>query len=187
VNRIEKISTLVGDVALPLIGYFFWNWNLYFILLFFMLDQLARVVFMNWRMKLTIIPTKEKRIRILQGSFLFLAEILVIHAMVHLQQPHMHFDVEFWRFFTFKDMGIQQGYVLLPLIFLGEWMRINNELKLNIVGAKQVYILDKARKNSFIRIGFFALLIGILPFVIVPEGIMVFLFLTLITALVFVG
>ena len=51
-NRIEKISSLIGDVALPLFGYFFWNWNFYFILLFFMLDQLARVIFLPQRLKL---------------------------------------------------------------------------------------------------------------------------------------
>jgi hypothetical protein len=185
VNRIEKISILIGDVALPLMGYFFWEWNLYFILLFFMLDQLARVVFLHWRMKLTELSTIEKRNQILKAVFLFLSEVIIIHIVIFFQNPSIHFLEEFLRFFHYKDMGIEQGYLLFPLVFFGEWMRINNELKLNIVGQKQKVILAKSLKNAFVRIGFFALTLGILSFILVPESIIIFSFLGVVMLLVF--
>jgi len=185
VNRIEKISILIGDVALPLMGYFFWGWNLYFILLFFMLDQLARVVFLHWRMKLTELNTIEKRNQIIKAVFLFLSEVIIIHTVLFFQNPSIQFTEEFGRFFYYKDMGVEQGYLLFPLVFFGEWMRINNELKLNIVGQKQKNILAKSLKSAFVRIAFFALTLGILSFILVPESIIIFSFLGVVTLLVF--
>ncbi len=184
-NRIEKISILIGDVALHLMGYFFWDWNLYFILLFFMLDQLARVVFLPWRMKLTELNASEKRNQIIKAGFLFLSEVIIIHTVIFFQNPSIEFGEEFGRFFYYKDMGIEQGYLLFPLVFFGEWMRINNELKLNIVGQKQKNILAKSLKNAFVRIAFFALILGILSFIMVPESIIIFSFLGVVTLLVF--
>ena len=184
-NRIEKISTLIGDVALPLMGYFLWNWNLYFILLFFLLDQLARVVLLPWRMKLTDLSNAEKRKQLLKASFLLLTEVIIIHSVIYFQSPSIEFGEEFGRFFHYKDMGIEQGYLLLPLVFLGEWMRINNELKMNIVGQKQKSLLAKSLKNAFVRISFFALILGVLYFVFIPEWLIVFPFLAVITLLVF--
>ena len=77
------------------------------------------------------------------------------------------------------------NYLLLPLVFLGEWMRINNELKMNIVGQKQKTLLAKSLKNAFVRISFFALILGVLSFVFIPEWLIVFPFLAVITLLVF--
>jgi hypothetical protein len=185
VNRIEKISTLIGDVALPLMGYFLWNWNLYFILLFFLLDQLARVVFLPWRMKLTDLSSFEKRNQLLKASFLLLTELIVIHSVIYFQSPSIEFGEEFGRFFHYKDMGIEQGYLLLPIVLLGEWMRINNELKMNIVGQKQKALLAKSLKNAFVRIAFFALILGVLSFVLLPESFIIFPFLAVVTLLVF--
>jgi hypothetical protein len=82
-------------------------------------------------------------------------------------------------------LGIEQGYLLFPLVFFGEWMRINNELKLNIVGQKQKVLLAKSLKNAFIRISFFALILGTLSFVLLPEWLIVFPFLALVAVLVF--
>ncbi|MBU3658776.1 MAG: hypothetical protein FGM14_02820 [Flavobacteriales bacterium] len=184
-NRVEKISALIGDVALPLMGYFLWNWNLYFILLFFLLDQLARVVLLPWRMKLTDFDSSEKRIQLLKATFLLLTEVIVIHAVIYFQRPSIDFLAEFGQFFHYKDMGIEQGYILFPLVFLGEWMRIKNELKFNIVGQKQKMLLAKSLKNAFIRISFFALILGVLTFVFLPEWLIVFPFLAVVSLLVF--
>lgn len=184
-NRIDKISTLVGDVALPLMGYLLWNWNLYFILLFFLLDQLARVVLLQWRMKLTDLSSSKKRNQLLKASFLFLSELIIIHAVIFFQNPSIVFLEEFARFFHYKDMGIEQGYILFPLVFFGEWMRINNELKLKIVDQKQKVLLAKSLKNAFIRISFFALILGVFSFVLLPEWLIVFSFLAVVATLVF--
>lgn len=184
-NRIEKISILLGDVALPLMGYLFWHWDLYFILLFFILDQLSRTVFLPWRLKLTSISIKDKNLLIFQQFMLFLIELLVIHGMVYMQTPSINFGKEIISFLTYKDMGIQQGFVLLPLVIAGEWMRINNELKLGLIGKHQILIIDQNKRNSIIRICFFSFLIGILNLFNIQESGLVISFLALIILLFF--
>jgi hypothetical protein len=136
-------------------------------------------------MKLTDLSTAEKRNQLLKASFLLLTEVIVIHSVIYFQSPSIEFGEEFGRFFHYKDMGIEQGYLLLPIVLLGEWMRINNELKMNIVGQKQKALLAKSLKNAFVRIAFFALILGVLSFVLLPESFIIFPFLAVVTLLVF--
>jgi len=186
VKRIERISSLLGDVALPLFGYFFWNWDFYFILLFFMLDQISRVIFLPQRLKLTEISKKDKNKIFLRQLVLLLIELLVIHSAVFLHQNKINFGKEFVSFLSYEDMGIAQGIILVPIIIASEWMRIKNELKMGIVGAKQLQIMNLNKRNSFLRIGFFALLIGIQSFFPLPEVALVFSFLGFLAAIVFI-
>jgi DMSO/TMAO reductase YedYZ heme-binding membrane subunit len=186
VNRIEKISSLLGDVALPLFGYFFWNWNFYFILLFFMLDQISRMIFLPQRLKLTEITITEKNKIFFRQLALLIIELLVIHSAIFMYQKDINFAQEFISFLSYEDMGIAQGIILLPLIVASEWMRIKNELKLGIVDGSQLHIMNLNKRNSFLRIGFFALLVGFQSFIPLPEVVFVFSFLSLITGLVFI-
>jgi len=50
-RKSDIISNLLGDILLPLMGFLFWGWGFYFILLFFLLDQLVRVAFLPLRLK----------------------------------------------------------------------------------------------------------------------------------------
>ena len=150
-----------------------------------MLDQIARTVFLPWRLKLTTLSSAEKKALVFRQSILLLIELLVIHAAIYLQNPQVNFGKEVISFLTYKDMGIQQGFVLLPLVIASEWMRINNELKLGIVGLRQVQIINQNKRNAFFRIGFFAFISGILNLVDLPEWSLVVGFLAFITILVF--
>ena len=183
-NRIERISSLLGDVALPLFGYFFWNWNFYFILLFFMLDQISRVIFLPQRLRLTEISKKDKNKIFLRQLVLLVIELLVIHSAIFLHQNDINFGKEFVSFLSYKDMGIAQGIILVPIIIASEWMRIKNELKMGLVGGKQLAIMNLNKRNSFLRIGFFAILVGIQSFFPLPEGVMVFTFLLFLVILI---
>ena len=42
-----KYIQLVGDAIIPILGFFFWDWNLYFILLFYFLDMLTKEVLLH--------------------------------------------------------------------------------------------------------------------------------------------
>jgi hypothetical protein len=184
-SRIEKISALLGDVALPLFGYFFWNWNFYFILLFFMLDQISRVVFLPQRLKLIEIPKLQKT-KIFYRQFLLLViELFLIHVVIHLHQGGINFIQEFLNFLTYKEMGISQGIILIPVIIASEWMRIKNELKMGIIGTRQLGTIELNKRNSFLRISFFAFLIGLQFFIVIPELALMLSFFGLIIGLVF--
>jgi hypothetical protein len=183
VNKLEKISVILGDVALPLIGYLFWNWNFYFILLFFLFDQASRVFFLPWRMKLTEITLMERKVLFYKQLLYFTLEIIIVHVAIYLQNQQIDFKHEIYAFLAYEDMGIQQGFVLLPLVFASEWMRIKNESKIGITGEKQSVLISKNIKNTLIRVAFFGILAALLNCVSIPEWGLVVLFLTLISAL----
>jgi len=185
VKQAEKINALLGDVAFPLMGYFFWNWNFYFILLYFILDQVARTIFLPWRLKLTELNQSEKIKIIAQSSILLFSELFIIHFFLKVLIPDIHFQKEISNFIHYSDMGIEQGYILLPLLILGEWLRMKQDLKTGLVGSKQLNNLVKNRHLSFFRISFFSFFLGLQFFTPLKESIMIFVFFLFISVLVF--
>ena len=184
-KQAEKINALLGDVALPIMGYFFWNWNFYFILLYFILDQVARTIFLPWRLKLTDLTQSEKIKIIAQSSLLLFAELFLIHFFLKVLLPNIHFQKEISNFIHYSDMGIEQGYILLPLLILGEWLRMKQDLKTGLVGSKQLNNLVKNRHVSFFRISFFSFFLGVQFFTPLKETMMIFVFFLFISVLVF--
>jgi hypothetical protein len=185
VKQAEKINALLGDVAFPLMGYFFLNWNLYFILLYFILDQVARTIFLPWRLKLTQLKQLEKIKMIAQSSILLFSELFLIHLFLKVLIPDIHFQKEISNFIHYSDMGIEQGYILLPLLILGEWLRMKQDLKTGIVGSKQLNNLVKNRHLSFFRISFFSFFLGVQFLISLKETMMIFVFFLFISVLVF--
>ena len=100
----QKYVQSFGDALIPILGYFFWNWNFYFILLFFMLDQISRVIFLPQRLKLTEISKQDKNKIFLRQLVLLVIELLVIHSAIFLHQNDINFGKEFVSFLSFKDM-----------------------------------------------------------------------------------
>ena len=184
-KQAEKINALLGDVAFPLMGYFFLNWNLYFILLYFILDQVARTIFLPWRLKLTDLTQSEKIKIIAQSSLLLFAELFLIHFFLKVLLPNIHFQKEISNFIHYSDMGIEQGYILLPLLILGEWLRMKQDLKTGLVGSKQLNNLLKNRHLSFFRISFFSFFLGVQFLISLKETMMIFVFFLFISVLVF--
>ena len=130
-KKIEIISALLGDVALPLVGFLFWDWGFYFIALFFLFDLLFRTLFLKRR----LIPLNElkNRNRILFKGLLYsFIEILLIHCIVISVFVHLNIGDSFLAFLTYEELGIPQGAVLLPLLFLNEFMKIRNENKIGV-------------------------------------------------------
>jgi hypothetical protein len=185
VKQAEKINALLGDVAFPLMGYFFWNWNFYFILLYFILDQVARTIFLPWRLKLTQLKQLEKIKMIAQSSILLFSELFLIHLFLKVLIPDIHFQKEISNFIHYSDMGIEQGYILLPLLILGEWLRMKQDLKIGLVGSKQLNNLVKNRHLSFFRISFFSFFLGVQFLISLKETMMIFVFFLFIFVLVF--
>lgn len=152
-----------------------------------MLDQASRVIFLPWRLKLTTLNSKEKKQLIFKHGLLFFIEILLVHSVVYLQNKQINFIHEIKAFLTYEDMGIQQGFVLIPLILASEWMRIKNDLKIGNIDSKQVALVFQNQKLAYYRIAFFALLAGLLNLVTLPEWLLVVLFLGLLCFLVLVN
>lgn len=116
-----KYFLLFSDAFIPLLGFFVWNWSLYFILLFYLLDLLAREVLTHvktrgiYKAQGLKNTQKWKQKGVLSG-LLFLAVVAGVHATIWWIQPEIHFTKELRNFWEYEELGIQQGYLLIPLI-----------------------------------------------------------------------
>jgi len=184
-RKSDIISNLLGDILLPLMGFLFWDWGFYFILLFFLLDQLARVVFLPLRLKKLQVKPSTANQFFLRSLVWFIVELVIVHCCVYLQQPAIDFQQEIIAFWTYEEIGFQQGWLLLPLLVLNEWMRINQEEKQGLPHTYRVAVLQKQQVNAYLRMGFFAVANGLLVFVKLPEAALTVGFLGFLTLLVF--
>lgn len=170
-----KIIQLIGDAVIPLVGFFWWNWSLYFIVIFYLLDYLSNEVIMNLKSKkITTYQEINSKIWIQKASLsflLFLLGILLVHLSMKMRHPQIDFYKEFIQFLSYKDMGIAQGYFLLPLIALVGFQRYKMEF-LMPARFKTISItsLWSAHfKMQFTLIGCVAFTIGFQSLIALPE------------------
>jgi hypothetical protein len=118
---------LVGDALIPLAGALFFDWGLYFILLYYFLELIAQEVIIqlkskkiaDYNGKAHAFPVKHTVLSVL---FLFVG-IGLVHVAVYVIHPTIHFPTELVEFLTYEEMGIQQGILLLPLIAFAEYQQ----------------------------------------------------------------
>lgn len=141
-QRLFLIQTIL-ETLIPVVGYFAWNWDLSFILLFYLLDALlAMGIFVakgSKRLQFSKQATEKQLFvkHILISFILFTAAITGIAFAVTRIQPGLYWPERIWAFLTYKDMGIEQGYVLVPLILLN-----------GILVYRQQFILPARYRNT---------------------------------------
>ena len=167
---------LIGDSVIPLLGYFFWNWNLYFILIFYGLDLLTKEVLLHLKsMKINDFRKGENSH---WGKFALTSSLLLSFSifLIQLSMPHIerNFDSvkELYAFWSLKDVGgIEQGYVLIPLIiFIGYFQYKMEFLKPGFFAKMSIQDLWNPHIKSLLFIlGFSALSFGLVQFIQLPE------------------
>jgi hypothetical protein len=185
-KQIDKIASIIGDVGIPLMGVLWWNWSFYFILLYLLIDLLVRQIFINERLKLTILDDQEKRQFFQKNLILFLGEVAAVHVVVGFLTPSIDFAEEAWRFWAYKDMGIQQGPILIPAVFLMEYLRIRNERKLGFTGSFQIQAIREQNKMSIYRLLFYLASILVIFAIHPKESYVVYGFLAYLTIVNFI-
>ena len=174
-KKIEITSALIGDVALPLAGFFFWDWGFYFIALFFLFDISFRSIFLNKRVKLLPSMVFENRF-VLKGVLLTVFEILALHILVILSISSIDFVSEFWSFLMYQEIGVAQGVVLLPLLILNEFMRIRNEQKMKVPQHVRFDIMINSQKIQLFRVLLWCLFMGLTMLIPFHETALVLIF-----------
>lgn len=168
-----KYLLLVSDALIPLLGFFVWNWSLYFILLFYFIDLLAAEVITHLKTKKMYeaqgLKNTSKWIK--QGLLSGIVLILVLasaHVAVWFLAPNIDFLKEIVLFWNYEELGIQQGYLLVPLVTYAAYAQY--KMQFLAPGKAKTVLMDTLWKKHIIA--FILMLAGavatILVCVIVP-------------------
>lgn len=175
-----KYIQFVGDAILPIAGFFFWDWSLYFIILFYFIDVFVSEIVSHLKSK-RIYEYKGGYIRkrwIINGlvSGVFLASmIFAVHIGLWLLFPDIHFLQEIVSFWTYTEMGIQQGYVLVPLLAFGAYQEYKMSfLRTEKFKTEQLSDLWRPQMFGYLLAILASFVVGILgSFVYLPEVVIV--------------
>ena len=151
-----KYILLVSDAIIPLLGLFVWNWSLYFILLFYLLDLTAREVLTHFKTREIyrtqgLKNTQKWQRKGLLSGVLFLLVVTAIHAAVWWMQPDINFFKELVAFWKYEELGIQQGYILFPLIVYAAYAQYR--MSFLMPGKARTVLMDSLWKQHFIALG----------------------------------
>ena len=171
-KRIEIIGALFGDAALPLLGFLFWDWGFYFIVLFFVFDILIRSFFFMKRVKNLPSMNINHRFALFGISMTFL-ELCLLHLLVFLTLTPIGFFKELWAFLSYEELGIAQGVVLIPLLIFNELFRIRNEQKAKVPQNVRFEILKSSQYFQFGRLILWCIVIVGSCFLDIKESVLV--------------
>lgn len=157
---------ILFNLLIPVLGFWLWNWNLYFIVLFYVLDILSSEVVVYLKSKKIREAGKKEAIKspvntykIISGLFVT-ATIAVIQLGILLLHPDIRLKDEIWSFLTYKELGIQQGFLLIPLVVMMAFSSYKIEFLI-----PKVYLREEQRslwkshlKERFLLIAFCAIL-----------------------------
>lgn len=137
-----KYIQLVGDALIPLAGLFLWDWGLYFIILFYLLDMLASEVITHLKSLKSIEyygkGQKERLSYGIQSVVLLAISIVSIHTTLYFIQPGIDFKIEVIAFWTYEELGVQQGYILAPIVAFGAYQ----QYKMTFLRQKKFRLLE---------------------------------------------
>jgi hypothetical protein len=136
----QRIQRIIAELFLPIVGVLFWQWNTAFLLWFILIDGITGVVVGRMH-SVRKSPWEHTLLQCVECTL----AALLIFALSH------SFTDSFVQFFFYEDTGIPQGYFLLPMIILGEWMRW-------IASKKMGVYFFQAKKAFYVKIAFFAVL-----------------------------
>lgn len=134
-KRAILIQTLI-EALIPVLGYFYWKWDASFILMFYLIDWVLFWVLSLLKARKRIDfsgDAAEKQLAIRQLALAFLC-ILSTSLAVFYTLPNLHTDFS-WKerifaFLTYSDMGIQQGFILIPLMVFSGYLTYKQQFLL---------------------------------------------------------
>ena len=129
-NRLKFIQA-IGEAVIPLLGFFYFEWSLYFILLFYFIDLVTTEVFIHLKinqiLKFQSVRSypKKWKLNTLINSLLVLIILAGTHFVIALLYPGISFKQEFVDFVMYEEAGIPipQGFILLPIVIFGNYQQ----------------------------------------------------------------
>lgn len=177
-----KYIQLIGDALLPILGLLLWDWGLYFILLFYILDLISGELIIHLKSK-KIVEYQGKKLLGQWWKYGIISTLLLgicivlIHLAVGQVVPEIDFTKEAWAFWSYEEIGIQQGYILVPLLLITAYQQYKIFF---LMSAKYRTVeLSTPWKRRFISYALMiagaGITIGIASFLSVPQWIYILL------------
>jgi hypothetical protein len=156
-----KYIEVLGDTIIPLLGFFLWEWDLYFIVLYFILELIFSEVFLHLKISKIHTFQKENKSWMLYGiigGIALIIVILLIHFGFLLLNPTIDFPQQIFLFISYEDMGIAQGYILFPLLLISGYQKY----KLEFIRMKkhETSSIQSLWKSQLAKYLFVTLLVG---------------------------
>lgn len=124
------------EALLPILGYFYWNWDASFILMFYLIDWMLfwALTLFKARKRIDFSGNEtEKQVAVKHLALAFLC-ILSTSLAVFFTLPNIHegfsWTERIWAFLSYSDMGIQQGFILIPLMVLSGYLTYKQQFLL---------------------------------------------------------
>jgi hypothetical protein len=176
-KRTAFIVQLIGELVIPLLGYFLWDWSLLFILLFYLIENLFfsyfRIETVREVKKIVWKKQQPRELKLISKSLmLWSLELILVHLFITVIYPNQSFITEWVDFFMYQDLGIPQGIILLPLIYFASRMKMKQDVILiirNLKSADELNQMNVSFKHSWISIGIWGILIGLNYFISLNE------------------
>ena len=171
------IIQLIGELAIPLLGYFLWDWSLLFILLFYLIENLFfsffRIETVREIKKLVLKKDQPSDLKLqFKSLYLWVIECVLVHLFILVIYQNLSVTNEWIHFFMYQDLGVPQGIILLPLLYFASRMKMKQDIFLTIKNMKSADELNQLTinfKQSWTAIGVWGILIGINFFMTIDE------------------
>ena len=127
-QRQAYLVQTILEAAIPVLGYFFWHWDLSFLLLFYLLDWLLAfgVLIAKGNKRIAFLGNNTEKpvfIRhLLTATFTLTATCVLTGTGVTLLHPGLNWWQRTIEFMTYEDMGVSQGLFLIPLMILNGYL-----------------------------------------------------------------
>lgn len=118
---------LIAELIIPVLGYFFWNWDYSFILLFYAFDWVFLLIFqgIKIRKRLQLSNSVIERNNAIRGMIIYVCSFIISCGIILFVSdqvdPGFDFSNRFNAFMRYKDMGFEQAYIIVPLCFLNAY------------------------------------------------------------------
>ncbi len=159
-----RLIQILLESAIPLLGFYLWDWNLYFILLFYMMDMLADESITTLKARDIVKVGRAQWSNTVYWIFASLISMIIAFGAIHFalfwMNSQMDFKAELIRFWTYKELGLEQGYLLLPLVIFAAYQKYKMEFKRTKAYLKiELFGLYLAQLMSYVMIVVFTMLL----------------------------
>jgi len=127
-NSKQKLIQTLGELLIPVLGFYAWNWDLNFIFLFYFIDLFAYQVFtyIKWKKIATFwgLVFSSKTFLFFNALFAVgLAIVIFIEIAISFVYPTLNLGVSLIQFLTYSEWGIPQVVMLIPLVVLANYQQ----------------------------------------------------------------